>query len=263
MLHYTTYRKEGSAPWVAFVHGAGGSSSVWYRQVRDFSAHFNVLLVDLRGHGDSAKAKATPSGRYTFSDIARDVVEVLDDLRIGSAHFVGISLGTIVVREMAEHWPDRVRSMVMAGAVMKLNIRGKLLMRLSVWFRTLVPYMILYRTLAFVIMPRSNHREARNLFIREARKLAQKEFNRWFRLTADLNDRLRLFRQRDLGIPTLYIMGEQDHMFLPSIRRLVAAHTASSKLVVVPDCGHVVNVEHPRLFNHTAIDFLKGLGVRG
>jgi pimeloyl-ACP methyl ester carboxylesterase len=255
MLHYTTYRKEGTAPWVTFIHGAGGSSSVWYRQVKAFSAHFNVLLVDLRGHGDSAKASA--NGRYTFGDIARDVVEVLDDLRIGSAHFVGISLGTIVVREMAEHWPDRVRSMVMAGAVMKLNIRGKLLMRLSVWFRTFVPYMILYRTLAFVIMPRSNHREARNLFVREARKLAQKEFNRWFRLTADLNDRLRLFRQRDLGIPTLYIMGEQDHMFLPSIRRLVDSHTASSSLVVVPDCGHVVNVERPLVFNHTAIDFLK------
>ena len=46
-------------------------------------------------------------------------------LRISSTHLVGISLGTIIVREIAELRPEKVRSMVMAGAVMKMNIRGR------------------------------------------------------------------------------------------------------------------------------------------
>jgi pimeloyl-ACP methyl ester carboxylesterase len=258
LLHYTTYMKHASAPWVTFVHGAGGSSSIWYKQVKAFREGFNVLLVDLRGHGFS-KSKTTASGRYTFEEIARDVLEVIDHLRIESAHFVGISLGTIIVRELAELRPDRVRSMIMAGAVMKLNFRGKILMRFGVWVKSLVPYLILYKFFAFIIMPRKTHRESRSLFIREAKKLAQKEFIRWFKLAADVNARLKWFRQKETGIPTMYIMGDQDHMFLPSVRLLVEAHLRSSQLVVVPACGHVVNVEQPGFFNTVAINFIKSL----
>jgi pimeloyl-ACP methyl ester carboxylesterase len=36
-----------------FVHGAGGSSSIWFKQIRDFQKQYNVLLLDLRGHGES------------------------------------------------------------------------------------------------------------------------------------------------------------------------------------------------------------------
>ena len=54
MLHYTVYKaKNNSEQWVTFIHGAGGNSSIWFNQVRFFSAYFNILLVDLRGHGKS------------------------------------------------------------------------------------------------------------------------------------------------------------------------------------------------------------------
>ncbi len=256
MLHHTTYTKGGAAPWVAFIHGAGGSSSIWYKQVRAFQDRFNILLVDLRGHGQSKNQPEPLSTKYTFEQIAKDVLEVMDHLRIPSAHLVGISLGTIIVREIAELRPDKVRSMIMAGAVMKMNVRGKILMRFGVWFKTLVPYLLLYKFFAFIIMPRRQHRESRSLFIREAKKLAQKEFIRWFRLAADVNAKLKWFRMKELPIPTLYIMGDQDHMFLPSIRHLVNAHARTARLAIAYQCGHVVNVEQPGYFNTTAIDFL-------
>ena len=43
MLHYKTFQKQPEAPWVVMLHGAGGSSEVWYRQVGDFARHFNLL----------------------------------------------------------------------------------------------------------------------------------------------------------------------------------------------------------------------------
>ena len=49
MLQYRTYAAGPERAWVVFVHGAGGSSSIWYKQIRDFREHFNVLLIDLRG----------------------------------------------------------------------------------------------------------------------------------------------------------------------------------------------------------------------
>lgn len=256
MLHYTTYEHPTSTQWVTFVHGAGGSSSIWFKQVRTFQQHYNVLLVDLRGHGRSKLPMPKDLKRYNFDFITRDVVQVLDHLNISKTHLVGISLGTIIIREMAESYPDRVQSMIMGGAVMQLNLRGKILMRLGVWFKNVIPYLILYKFFAFVIMPKRNHKESRSLFVREAKKLYQKEFIRWFKLAADINQRLKWFRWQDTDIPTLYLMGEEDHMFLPSVRLLVQQHK-SAQLAVVSNSGHVVNIEQPEVFNRIALDFLR------
>ena len=260
MLHYNTHIIDPKADWVTFVHGAGGSSNIWFKQLRDFRKHFNLLLVDLRGHGGSKRDIEEHTPHYTFEAIGDDIIEVLDHLQIDRSHFIGISLGTIVIRDLSERHPVRIQSMIMGGAVMKLNLRGQVLMRLGQGLQSLIPYMLLYRFFAIIIMPRKKHRESRNLFIREAQKLYQKEFRRWFRLAAQVNPLLALFRFRDSGIPTLYIMGEEDHMFLPSIARLVQDHR-SSMLYVIPDCGHVVNVERPEVFNRQAITFLKSQGL--
>lgn len=258
MLHFTTYMLSEQSEWVTFVHGAGGSSSIWFKQIRDFRKHFNVLLIDLRGHGKSKRPIYEKIKQYTFDVIGDEVIEVLDHLKIRSTHFVGISLGTIIIREISERHSERVSSLIMGGAIMKLNLRGQVLMRLGALLKSVIPYLFLYKFFAFVIMPKKSHRESRNLFIEEAKKLYQKEFKRWFTLASQVNPLLSFFRIKDCGIPTLYIMGAEDYMFLPSISKLVENHT-SSTLHVIPDCGHVVNVEHPTIFNKRSISFLNQL----
>ncbi len=256
MLHYITYKHKVSTVWVTFVHGAGGSSSIWYKQIREFKKHFNVLLLDLRGHGNSKpNLKNVFDEKYTFDVITNDIVEVIDFENIEKSHFVGISLGTILIRNLAEFHPERVESMVMGGAIMKLNLRSQILMKLGIIFKTIIPYLWLYKFFAFIIMPNKNHKESRSLFVREAKKLYQKEFIRWFKLTSEINPLLRFFRDADIKIPTLYVMGEEDYLFLPSIRKIVELHQ-NSKLLVVEDCGHVVNVEQPKLFNEEVIKYL-------
>jgi len=257
LLNYSTYLHSHSNEWVTFVHGAGGSSSIWYKQIRDFKAEFNVLILDLRGHGNSKpKLKDAFNTKYTFDSITNDIVEVIDFLKIESSHFVGISLGTILIRNIAEKHPARVKSMIMGGAIMKLDFRSQILIKVGVIFKSVVPYMYLYRLFAFIIMPRKNHKKSRLLFVNEAKKLYQKEFVRWFKLTSELNPLLRFFRAKDIKIPTLYVMGAEDHLFLPSIKNIVNKHSTSI-LYVVEKCGHVVNVEQPLLFNKTSLDFIK------
>jgi pimeloyl-ACP methyl ester carboxylesterase len=173
MIAYTTYENKNTTEWVTFVHGAGGSSSIWFKQIKEFKAHFNVLLLDLRGHGNS-KEKITK--KYTFKAIANDVLEVLNHLNIQKSHFIGISLGTIVIRQFAEMYENRVQSMIMGGAILKMNFRSQILMRLGNMFKYVLPYLVLYRFFAFVIMPNKNHKQSRLLFINEAKKLYQKEF---------------------------------------------------------------------------------------
>ena len=262
LLNYTKYAHASSKTWVTFIHGAGGSSSIWYKQVREFRNHFNVLLLDLRGHGDSKpNLKDAFNDQYTFDSITNDILEVIDAEKIEKSHFIGISLGTILIRNLAEKNPHRVESMIMGGAIMKLNLRSQILMRLGVVFKSIVPYLWLYKFFAFVIMPNRNHKESRLLFVREAKKLYQKEFIRWFKLTSEINPLLRFFRSAEIKIPTLYIMGEEDYLFLPTIRKIAASQN-NSHLFIIEDCGHVVNVEQPQLFNKMVIGYLVGMERR-
>lgn len=257
MLSYTTYLNNKEKPWVTFVHGAGGSSSIWFKQIRDFKKHFNVLLLDLRGHGNSKpKIKDSFNENYTFDSITFDIIEVLDHLNIKKSHFIGISLGTIIIRNIVEKYPERVEKVILGGAIMKLNIRSRFLMKVGVVFKSVVPYMLLYKLFAFIIMPRKNHKASRLLFINEAKKLYQKEFIRWFKLASEINPLLKFFREKDTLIPSLYVMGEQDHLFLPSIRK-IAEQQQNAILQVIENCGHVVNVEQPITFNQHCITFLK------
>ena len=258
VINYTIYENTNTTQWVTFVHGAGGSSSIWFKQIRDFKKEYNVLLLDLRGHGKSKTTLKTAfKQKYTFSALANDILEVLNFLKIEKSHFVGISLGTILIRQLAEMYPERVQSMILGGAILKMNFRSQVLMRVGNVFKYVLPYLLLYKLFAFVIMPKKNHKQSRLLFINEAKKLYQKEFIKWFKLTAEINPILKWFRQVELNIPTLYVMGEEDYMFLPSVRKVVESHYKSSELFVVENCGHVVNVEQPNAFNEAVLAFMK------
>ena len=257
MLNYTIFSNQDSNQWITFVHGAGGSSSIWFKQIREFQKHANLLLLDLRGHGESRNF--TSDKKYTFPVLSDDINQVLEHLQIAKSHFVGISLGTILIRQLAEKHPEKIQSMILGGAIFKMNFRSQVLMKLGNIFQYVVPYLWLYRFFAFVIMPRANHKSARLLFVNEAKKMNQKEFIKWFILTGEINPILRKFRAEELKIPTLYIMGTEDYMFLPSIKEIVNKHTKASMLVEIPNCGHVVNVDNAVVFNRETLLFIENL----
>ncbi|ADN76364.1 alpha/beta hydrolase fold protein [Ferrimonas balearica DSM 9799] len=256
LLHHKIYRHPEPRDWVVLVHGAGGSSNIWFRQLKAYRAQFNVLLLDLRGHGASKEiVKHLIEGKYCFRSVTRDVLQLLDHLRIRHAHFVGISLGTIVIRTLAELEPHRVKTMVLGGAVTRLNRFSQVLVKVGNALKNVVPYMWLYRLFAWIIMPKKAQAPSRHLFIREAHRLCQKEFKRWFRLAAEVNPLMRYFKEKELSIPTLYIMGDNDHMFLKPVKEMAHAHRHSN-LAVIEDCGHVCNVEKAEDFNSLSLAFL-------
>ncbi len=258
MLYSKSFYNEADRDWVVFIHGAGGSSSIWFRQLKAYRDQFNVLLVDLRGHGKSKEMstmKKYYKEKYTFKTVSHDVLEVLKRENIEKAHFVGVSLGTIIIRSIAEISPDIVKSAVMCGAITRLDVRSRVLVWLGHTFKKVVPFFWLYKLFAWVIMPRKNHEESRNLFVNEAKNLARKEFLKWFRLTYEVNPLLRYFKEKEMDAPTLYVMGEEDHMFLPPVKKMIKDFK-QSELIVVEGSGHVVNVDMPDEFNRITLDFL-------
>jgi pimeloyl-ACP methyl ester carboxylesterase len=254
MLHHTLYpATNNSKKWITFIHGAGGSSSIWFNQVRFFKSYFNVLLIDLRGHGKSA---ASPEGtQYTFDKIIEDLIEVLDHNKINKSHFVGISLGSILIQKMLFKYQSRVEKIGLGGAILNLNFQSRVLMFFGNLTQSILPFIWIYTFFAYVIMPYRNHRKSRALFIREAKKLSQNEFKRWYKLTKKILPLLEKIRSYKVKTPVLYIMGKEDYMFLPFVKEMVQAHESSS-LITLSNSGHVVNIDQPEQFNNNLLTFL-------
>jgi len=257
MIYHKTFIHKKSDTWVVFVHGAGGSNVVWFKQLRDFKKHFNVLLVDLRGHGKS-KEQYTKEEIYKFDEIAADVIQIMDHLKIKKAHLVGISLGCIVIRAIDKLAPGRAESIILGGAIIRFNKKINVLVSLAKLLNSILPYMWLYRLNAWILIPSKKHAQSRKLFIKEAIKLGDLEFKKWLRMSGEIRVNLKEFIIKEASAPVLYLMGEHDHMFLPMVTDLVKKHF-NSHLEVIQNSGHVCNIDQPEVFNERSIQFIKNI----
>lgn len=257
MLYHKTFLHRESKAWVVFIHGAGGSNVVWFRQLREFKKHFNVLLVDLRGHGKSKK-EYTQEEIYKFDEIALDVIRTMDHLKVQKAHFVGISLGCIVIRAMDKLAPGRAESIILGGAIIQFNSRMNALVSTAKLLQSIIPYMWLYKINAWILIPYKKDIDSRKLFVREAIRLGDREFKKWLHMSTEIKDSLQEYIIQEASAPVLYLMGDRDHMFLPMVSNLVEKHF-NSKLEVISNSGHVCNIDQPDVFNERSIQFIKSI----
>lgn len=97
---------------VLLVHGYTDNARDWVPLVPYLPAEERLILVDLRGHGQSSK----PECCYARIDFAYDLKLLLDALQISRADIVGHSLGSIICQTLAEEWPERVGRVVLISS---------------------------------------------------------------------------------------------------------------------------------------------------
>ena len=259
MLHYKTIENNGFDSWVVMIHGAGGSIEVWYRQVADYARHFNLLLVDLAGHGESSN-EAFGKG-FNFTRAAEQVMEVVNHLKISKGHFIGLSLGSIVVRLIAKNNPQHVSSMVLAGAVTELNAKVRTLLTLATTFKRLIPYALIKKVIAKCIIPQGKYDKSKKLFLNNAKKVSFDSFLNWLKLGDGVSKYIKDLFNEYVSIPTLYMMGEDDRLFLPQVQQTVRNGGDNVSLIVVPNAGHVCNVDNKGFFNRHSLEFMRSIAV--
>jgi pimeloyl-ACP methyl ester carboxylesterase len=244
---------------MVFVHGAGGSVRTWQKQVEFFKGKFNLLLIDLRDHGKSKDLESEQA--FGFSLVANDVLHVMDRLAISEAHFVGVSMGSIVIRHIEMLSPNRVRSVVLAGGIFKMSRKIKTLAFSARALSSILPFQLLYQLFALVLLPRKNHTASRKVFLREAQKLKDHEAKRWLTLIKRLNRTLKDLFSMKIQAPCLIVMGEQDHVFLQPAKDYVEKY-GEVVLETIEKCGHVCNIERAAEFNQRCLNFILKLEQR-
>ncbi len=95
------------------VHGVGGDSSHWAAVAEQLHTRFDVIAMDVRGHGKSDLI----TGPVDAHDLARDAVQVLDEAGVARCRVVGFSLGGAVALALALDFPERVEKLAVIGTV--------------------------------------------------------------------------------------------------------------------------------------------------
>jgi len=248
-----TNKKDPNARWIVLLHGIGGNSKIWYKQIKHFKKGFNVITIDLPGHYPNPVMKEWDDG-YSFDLCSDMVLRIMDEYKIKKAHFIGISLGSVLIHHLVKRYPERMYSAVLGGMIMQFNTLSKTLLRAGHLVKKFVPYMWLYQLFAHIMMPKSNHKQSRSFFITEAKKMRREEFFRWYELTKYVQSISRNIEK--CTVPRLYISGSEDHLFIKLLKKHVPKDQYS-QLIELVNCGHVCNLENSAEFNDSAISFLQ------
>ncbi|MFM9227043.1 MAG: alpha/beta fold hydrolase, partial [Actinomycetota bacterium] len=98
-------------PPVVLIQGLGAEKNAWNLQRAALALKWRTIALDNRGAGRSEK----PEGMYDLEQMADDVIAVLDDAGVESAHVVGLSMGGAISQIVALKYPQRVRSITLVA----------------------------------------------------------------------------------------------------------------------------------------------------
>ena len=110
---YVFNKQEQSIP-IVFVHGVGLTYEIWQPQLNFFNNYSN-LSYDILGHGKSSLTKQDIS----FNDFSEQLIELINELKIDKIHLVGFSIGSLIARNFATRFNDRLQSLVLLGSIYK------------------------------------------------------------------------------------------------------------------------------------------------
>ncbi|MGU3495350.1 3-oxoadipate enol-lactonase [Xanthobacteraceae bacterium A53D] len=246
------FRIDGAetAPPLVLGHSLGTTLDLFDRVVPALSQHFRVIRFDFRGHGGST----APDAVHGMGDLGRDLINLLDGLKLGAVNLAGLSLGGMVGQWMAIHAPRRLKRLVLAN------------------------------TTAYAGPPRIWEARIRSVRRTGTEPIADAVIESWFSadVRARMPDEVAQIRaqivatpavgyaatscaMRDMDFrpalhrittPTLVMVSENDRSTPPEWGEAVAQGIAGAKLVRLPG-GHLSAVEQPEKFAGAVLDFLR------
>ncbi len=244
------YLEKGQGTPLVFLHGFTLDHSVWQEQLDYFSKKYRVIVTDARGHGQSD----APKTAYAREDRAQDILNLANQLNIDKFHLAGHSMGGGDALNFAIDNQERLKSLILIGTVA------------SGWQPP-------KRYRDFTEMARKKGiEEAKEIYINSILIYYDKRY-------PELKERLRNIMLRfsgmpwldpmkgkykkrndielanNLKVPVFLIVGQHD-IYFKSLAETLHEKIENSTLEIIPDAGHMVNLEKPNEFNSAFDQFL-------
>ena len=228
-----------------FIHGSAGDHTVWGNQYAGMEEEFNIVAVDLPGHGESGG-----KGEREVALYAKWVKKTVEALGLQKPVLAGHSLGAAIVLESAIRYGDMLSGIVTVGGGAKMPVNPLVLEGMLG-----DPSMIINSIPEFAVSKRNRER-LRDILIdilrRADKNVAYGDF-----LACDgfnVSEELEQIR-----IPTLLICGEDDKMMSPKFSIYLEERITGAKIVLIKDAGHFVMMEDAKTFNVALREFVNSL----
>ena len=247
------FERAGVGPPIVFVHGAADDHRSWQPQLDDLADEFTVVAWDEPGAGRSSDVP----GHFGIADYAGSLGALIDELAIGPAHIAGLSWGGTVTLELYRHRPELVATLILAdtyagwkGSLSASEVRT----RVEAVRRMLsAPRDEFSPTLSGSFAGDPPPRFVR-LVSEIAADVRRESLEIQLPVMAETD-------QRDLlphiAVPTLLIWGELDARSPLSVAREFERAIPETSLVVIPQAGHLSNLEQPERFNDAVRRFCR------
>jgi 3-oxoadipate enol-lactonase len=235
---------------IIFLHGVGSDKSVWHPQLGHFGKSRRAIAFDYPGYGDSDPA---PEGT-TRDDYAEAIHSAMHALGISQAHICGLSLGGVVAIALCDAVPNHCASLILADTF-AVHPDGEAIYQRGVAGSSDLPAMAEARVDVLIAPPadpaiRSEVVETMARIDPAAYRIGAKAV--WL---ADQRDRAAAIR-----VPTLVVCGTEDIPTPPALSNELHAMIAGSQLAMIPNAGHLTNLEQPDAFNRLIEEFIQPLG---
>lgn len=243
---------------IVFLNGVMTTTSSWYELSEWFVKNgYRVVLHDFKGQLKSEK----PTGPYTFKEHAEDTIEILKNLGIKKAHFIGTSYGGEVALKIGILFPDFVQTLSVIDSVSELD--NQLKSEIKNWIKLCKigdGYQFFWGMAEGIYS--KDYIEKNKPFL-EKRAYATKHmdpsyFEGQIRLYETfMNDVWMTEELKTINSPTLVVCGELDTLKPPKFSKIIAKSISQSEYVIIPDAGHVVIFEKPKELLSILIGFIK------
>lgn len=246
----------GSGDLVLFLHGIGGNKRNWLVNVPAVAAHFHAVAWDGRGWGESDDYE----GPLSFEDMAADLERVIDHFGVRRAHIVGLSLGVKVALTFVHLYPQRVASLTLCDGSLKSRranpetLREFVRLRQEPLLQGKEPRDIAEPVARSLVSPAAKPGALEQL-IDSMSRLHKAMYLKAIELAVYAQDAPGVDK---IAVPTLVVVGQDDQLTPVSEAQALVDAIPGARLAVVPDAGHLVNIEQPEAFNALLLDFLLG-----
>ena len=257
------YEQRGEGEAMVLLHGHSLDHRMWGEQWKPLSKHFRLICMDFRGYGLSSEQREDL--QRTHVD---DVVTLMDSLRIGKAHVVGLSMGAFVAGDMLAMYPERMLSCTLASGGIR-NTKGpsepmdsaesaKRDLEIAALKKKGVERMKEEWTEQLMASGGSRRERMRKVLTQMIHDwTAWQPLHKEVRLFYGKEAWARLQARGKVAVPTLFLRGENELKGKTFVPR-EAQYLSRPRIVVVPDCGHMLNMERPEEFNRSILEFISG-----
>ncbi|HPL97820.1 MAG TPA: alpha/beta hydrolase [Smithellaceae bacterium] len=253
MLKYFNVNDKKIACWVnpvdfgahaqslVFIHGSGGTSDVWTMQYSKMHTRFNILAVNLPGHGKSEGA-----AEQSIDGCVARLREIIGAAGLSRPLLVGHSLGAAIALSFALHHPDEPSGVAAVGGGLAMPVNPDILSG----FQT-NPELVMDMMCKFSLA-RQNRAK---LYDTARARLAEADPGVVYANMLACS-RFDITREaKNIRVPVLAVCGREDKMTPPAASEAIAAAIEGTKLVIIEEAGHMVMMEQPDAFNTALLDF--------